>query len=167
MRCHDGSMKSYFKMIQFWVLMAVLGASARAEEGEAPLFYPFTVKIGEQEAEMKDRNDLFAVIAKPVKADAVLKIEKKSDLLIANACPCQEDGTILQGNKVVAIFGQNTEMLKLDATLTKKPLKPGTYLMNIVAHGTTSRVVFTIADPKGKMKLPKLGDIINFLKGDS
>ena len=160
-------MKSYLKLIQFWVLMAVLGASARAEEGEPPLFYPFTVKIGEQEAEMKDRNDLFAVIAKPVKADAVLKIAKKSDFLIANACPCKEDGTILQGNNVVAIFGQNTDVLKMDATLTKKPLQPGTYLMNVVAHGTTSRVVFTIADPKGKMKLPKLGDIIKFLKGDS
>jgi hypothetical protein len=49
-----------------------------------PLFYPFTVKIGEQEAEMNDRNDLF-----------------------------------------------------------------------------------TIADPKDTMKLPKLGEIIKFLKGDS
>lgn len=84
MRCHAANMKSYPKLIQFWVLMAVLGASARAEEGVPPLFYPFTVKIGEQEAEMNDRNDLF-----------------------------------------------------------------------------------TIADPKGTMKLPKLGEIIKFLKGDS
>ena len=77
-------MKLYLKLIQFWVLMAVLGASARAEEGGPPLFYPFTVKIGEQEAEMKARNDLSAVIAKQVKADTVLKITKKSDLLTAD-----------------------------------------------------------------------------------
>jgi len=32
----------------------------------------------------------------------------------------------------------------MDATMDKKPLKPGTYLMNIVAHNTTARVVFTI-----------------------
>ena len=160
-------MKSYLKLIQFWVLMAVLGASARAEEGEPPLFYPFTVKIGEQEAAMKDRNDLFAVIAKPVKANAELKIDEPSDLLIANVFPCKEDGTILKGNHAIAIFGQKTETLKLDASLTKEPLKPGTYLMNVVAHGATSRIVFTVEDPKGKVKLPKLGDIIKFLKGDS
>lgn len=165
--CHADTMKSYLCLIHFWILMAVLGSSAQGEEGDPPLFYPFSVTIGEQEAEMKDRNDLFAVIAKPVKANAVLKIAKKSDLLIVNACPCLEDGTILKGNKIVAIFGQNTDSLALDATLTKEPLKPGTYLMNVVAHGSTSRVVFTVADPKGQMKLPKLGDIIQYLKGDS
>gem|GEM_PF-2286064 len=90
-------MKSYLKLIPFWVLMAVLGASARAEEGESPLPYPFTVKIDEQEAEMKDRNDL----------------------------------------------------------------------MNVAAHEAPSRVVLTVVDSEGKMKLPKLGDIIKFLKGDS
>ena len=116
---------------------------------------------------MKDRNDLFAVIAKPVKANAELKIDEPSDLLIANVFPCKEDGTILKGNHAIAIFGQKTETLKLDASLTKEPLKPGTYLMNVVAHGATSRIVFTVEDPKGKVKLPKLGDIIKFLKGDS
>lgn len=165
--CHAVIMQSYHKLIPFWVLMAVLGSSARAKEDEPPMFYPFTVKIGEQEAAMKDRNDLFAVIEKPVKADATLKIAKKSDLLIINAFPCKEDGTVVKGDQAVVIFGQNTDAVKMDATMTKKPLKPGTYLMNIVAHGKTSRVVFTIADPKGDMKLPKLGDIIKFLKGDS
>lgn len=96
-RCHAANMKSYLKLIQFWVLMAVLGASAWAEEGEPPLFHSFTVKTGEQEAGMKDRNDL----------------------------------------------------------------------TNVVAHGTPSRLVLTIADPKGQMKLPKLGGLIKFLKGDS
>jgi hypothetical protein len=147
--------------------MAVFGSSVSAAEKKPPLFYPFKITIGEQEAKMKNPGDLFAVIEKPIKANDVLKIEKKVDMLIANACPCKEDGTILDGNNVVAIFAQNTKELKLSETLKKEALKPGTYLMNVVAHGKTSRVVFTIADPKGKMKFPKLGDIIKYLKGDS
>ena len=159
-------MKSYYHLIHFWVLMAVLGSSALAEE-KAPLFYPFKVSIGEQEATMKNPGDLFAVIEKPVKAKDLLKIEKKAEILIANACPCKEDGTILDGNDTVAIFAPNSDTLSLVATLKKEPLKPGTYLMNVVAHGTTSRVVFTLADPKGKMKFPKIGDILKYLKGES
>ena len=145
--------------------MAVLGSSASAED--KPLFYPFKVSIGEQEAVLKNPDDLFAVIEKPVKTDDVLKIEKKVELLIANACPCKEDGTILAGNDTIAIFRQNSDSLPLVNTLKKEPLKPGTYLMNVVAHGTTSRVVFSIADPKGKIRFPKFGDILKYLKGDS
>ena len=39
--------------------------------------------------------------------------------------------------------------------------------MNVVALGKTSRVVFTIADPQGGIQLPKVSDIITFLKDDS
>lgn len=159
-------MNSYYHLIRFWILMAVLGSSVSAEE-KPPLFYPFKVTIGEQEAVMKNPGDLFAVIEKPVKADDLLKIDKKAEILIANACPCKEDGTILDGKDVIAIFAQNSDVLKLEATLKKEALKPGTYLMNVVAHGTTSRVVFTIADPKGKLKFPKISDILKYLKGDS
>ena len=146
--------------------MAVLGSSASAED-KAPLFYPFKVSIGEQEAVMEKPGDLFAVIEKPVKADDLLKIDKKVDLLIANACPCKEDGTILDGKETIAIFAQNSDTLKLVNTLKKEPLKPGTYLMNVVAHGTTSRVVFSIADPEGKIKFPKFSDVLKYLKGES
>ena len=52
-------------------------------------------------------------------------------------------------------------------TAMQEPLKPGTHLMNVVAHGETSRALFTIADPKGNLNPPRDGDIIRLLKGDS
>lgn len=159
-------MNSINHPIRFWILMAIFGSSAFGDE-KPPLFYPFKVTIGGQEATMANKGDLFAVIEKPVKSGDKLKIEKKVDMLIVNACPCKEDGTIFDGKDVIPIYGQNTDTLPLVATIKQEPLKPGTYLMNVVAHGKTSRVVFTIADPKGKMKFPKVKDIIKFLKGDS
>ncbi len=160
-------MKPYLNVIHFWVLMAVLGASARAMAEEPYNFYPFKVTIGGNEAKLEKKGDLFAVIEKPVKANATIKIEKQVEMLIANVAPCKEDGTVLGGNNIIAIFATNTDSLKLDQSLKKTALKPGTYLMNLVAHGTTSRVVFQVADPAGKIKFPKLGDIVKFLKGES
>ncbi len=159
-------MKLYKPLIHFWVLMAVFGSSALAED-KPPQFYPFKVTIGEQEAKMEKPGDLFAVIKDPVKADDLLMIEKKAEMLIANAHPCKEDGTILDGKETVAIYAPNSNSLSLVATLKKEALKPGTYLINVVAHGQTSRVVFSIADPKGKVKFPKVTDILKYLKGES
>jgi len=90
-----------------------------------------------------------------------------AEVLIANASPCKEDGTIVEGDKVLSIFGQNTDSLKLVATIKNEPLKPGTYLLNVVAHDKTSRLIFTIADPEGKMKFPKVSDVLKYLKGQS
>jgi hypothetical protein len=49
----------------------------------------------------------------------------------------------------------------------KETVKPGTSLMNGVAHRGTPRALVTVADPKGELKFPKVSDIRNFLKGDS
>ena len=42
------------------------------------MLYPFDVTVGGQKAVMQQGNILFAVIEKPVKADALLEIEKNS-----------------------------------------------------------------------------------------
>ena len=49
-------------------------------------------------------------------------------------------------------------------SIDKKVLKPGTYLMNVVAHNATSRVVFTVSEKKGDVKLPDFKKILQFLK---
>jgi len=155
-------------MRKLYSLMVCLlaGSFALAEQkSERPLLYPFEVTLGGQKAEMGEWGDLFAVVKEPVKADAVLAIEKEAPMLIVNAFPCMEDGTILMdGAPAAVIFANNTAEVKLDATMDKKKLAPGTYLMNIVAHGKTSRVVFTVTDG-GKVKLPDFGKLMNFLKG--
>ena len=153
-------------MIQLLLMLGLLSGWAAAQDPlDSVGIYPFKVTVGGQEAKMKNKGDLFAVIDKPVKADALLKIEKPSDLLIVNAFIRQEDGTVANGTTPAAMFAQKTDQVKMNATLDKKTLKPGRYLMNVVAHGKTSRVVFTVADPEGKMKLPSLKQIMEALRG--
>lgn len=147
-------------------LIAVIGISAALLHAEErPLFLPFEVTLGGQKAVTEKDNALFAVIPQPVKSNAELTIEKEAPMLIINAFSCNEDGTVEQNAPAAVIFTQNTATTPLDATMDKKPLNPGTYLMNIVAHKTTAQVVFTVEDPSGKIKLPSVSSIFKFLKG--
>lgn len=146
-------------------LVSSLSAQENALENKRPLLYPFDVTIGGQKATMQEGNILFAVIEKPVKADALLEIEKVSPLLIINAFAVNEKGEVmLPGQQPAAIFAQNVKSTKLNATMDKKPLKPGRYLANVVAHGGTSRVVFVVEDKSGKLKIPTLKQVVDFLK---
>ncbi len=136
-----------------------------AEEDKRPMIYPFDVNIGGQKAAMQEGNILFAVIAKPVTADALLEIEKEAPMLIINAFSVNEKGEVMKaGQQPAVIFTQKTKSTKLDATMDKKPLKPGRYLANIVAHGGTSRVVFVVEDKSGKLKIPSIKQVLEFLK---
>lgn len=146
------------------LLVIVLFPTIVRAEDERPLFLPFDVTLAGQMAEMKAKDDLFAVIKEPVKPDALLTIAKQAPLLIINAFACKEDGTVEQNATAAVIVAQNTDRTAMNATTDKKPLPPGTYLMNIVAHQATARVVFTVEDPAGKMKFPTLESIMGFLK---
>ena len=149
-------------LVLFSLLLAPL---LHAEEDKRPVLYPFDVTIGGQKAVMQDGNILFAVIEKPVKANALLEIEKEAPMLIINAFAVNEKGEVmLPGQQPAAIFAQKAKSVKLDATMTKQALKPGRYLANVVAHGGTSRVVFVIEDKSGKLKIPSVKQVIEFLK---
>lgn len=130
---------------------------------ERPVVYPFDVTLGGTKAEMKVGNELFAEVSKPVAADAVLALEKVVPMLIVNAFSCKEDGTVEDAQAVGIYFSNNVKEVKLDATMDKKKLPPGTYLANIVAEGKTSRIVFTIATPDAKPKVD-FSKILGFLK---
>ena len=130
---------------------------------ERPVTYPFDVTLGGTKAEMKAGNELFAEVSKPVAADAVLALEKAVPMLIVNAFACKEDGTVEEAQAVGIYFANNVKEVKLDATMDKKKLPPGTYLANIVADGKTSRIVFTIAAPDAKPKVD-FSKILGFLK---
>ena len=164
---HDSGALSGMKC-QFLICMglAVLGSNlAMAQEkGKRPIFYPFDVTVGGQVAEMQQGNMLFAAVEKPVKSSAVVALEKESPLFVVNAFPCEEDGTVKENQPAAVIFKNKAKEVKLNETIDKKTLKPGTYLMNVVAHNTTSRVVFTVSEKKGDVKLPDLKKIVNFLR---
>ncbi|MES2438953.1 MAG: hypothetical protein V4584_07795 [Verrucomicrobiota bacterium] len=146
------------------ICLALLLVTSVIAEEVRPLFLPFDVTLGGQKAQMKDQNDLFAVVEKPVKPDANLTISKNAPILIINAFACKEDGSVDQNTPAAVIFAQNTATTPMNATMDKQPLKPGTYLMNIVAHQATARVVFTVEDPASKLKFPSLDSILGFLK---
>jgi hypothetical protein len=76
-------MNSSINLIRLWILTSVLGASASCAD-DPPMFFPFKVTIGEQEAKMKYPGDLFAVIERPSKPADFLKIDKEAEFLIAN-----------------------------------------------------------------------------------
>lgn len=127
------------------------------------MFYPFDITLGTSKAVMKDGNGLFAEVPQPVKADAVLSLEKEVPMLIVNAFPCNEDGTVEEAQPAAVIFANNVKEVKLDATIDKKKLKPGNYLANVVADGKTSRIVFNVAEPNAK-KVVNFSKILGFLK---
>lgn len=142
-------------------------AEKAAEPVKRPMLYPFDVTIGGQKAVMQEGNILFAVIDKPVKPDALLVIQKKAPMLIINAFKVKENGAVMEpGQQPAVLFVKDTDQVKLNATMTKKPLEPGRYLINVVANGTTSRVVFVVGDANGetgKLKIPSAKQVFDFL----
>lgn len=140
---------------------AFLLAPLHAED--RPVVYPFDVTLGGHKAVMKDDNLLFAEVPEPVAADAVLALEKEVPMLIINAFPCKEDGTVEEGQPAAILFANKVQEVKLDATMDKKKLKPGNYLANVVADGKTSRIVFNVAAPDAK-KGVNFSKILGFLK---
>lgn len=103
------------------LLTTLLAVSTVLAEEARPTFLPFDVTLGGQKAEMKTDNDIFAIIAKPVKQDAPLVIGKEAPMLIVNAFACKEDGTVEQNTPAAIIFAQNTATTALNATMDKKP----------------------------------------------
>ncbi len=145
----------------FLAAAILLAAPLHADERSS--VYPFDITLGGVKAEMKDGNDLFAEVSKPVAADAVLALEKEVPMLIVNAFPCKEDGTVEESQAAAVIFAQNVSEVKLDATIDKKKLPPGIYLANVVAEGKTSRIVFQVAAPDAKPAVD-FSKILGFLK---
>ncbi|MEP4076682.1 hypothetical protein [Haloferula sp.] len=144
-----------------FVGLLVLCGSVLAEE--RPMFLPFDITLGGVKAEMKDGNELFAEISKPVTDDAVLALDAEVPMLIVNAFPCDEDGTVQEGQPAAVIFANKVKEVRLDATIDKKKLKPGKYLANVVANSKTSRIVFQVAEPGSELKVD-FSKVFQFLK---
>lgn len=105
---------------------------------------PFGVTIGGQKAEPK-KGATYAVIPKPVPANAALVVDAEPGMVIINAFPADKDGTVASGAQPKIIIIQKGTETTLDSTMDKKALAPGTYLMNVVISSKgTSRVLLTI-----------------------
>ena len=155
-------MKNLMHLLRAGIIGVVLFSGVVLAE-ERPMFLPFDITLGGVKAEMKGDNDLFGEISKPVTADAVLALEAEVPMLIINAFPCEEDGTVVETQTAAVIFANKVKEVKLNATMDKKPLKPGKYLANVVANGATSRIVFQVAEPGSKINVD-FSKVFKFLK---
>ena len=105
---------------------------------------PFGVKVGGQKA-IVSGNKTFAKVAKPVSANADLVVDAEVDMVIINIFKCDKEGNVKQGVQPAMILIQGSNKTKLSSTMDKKPLEPGTYVMNVVISSKgTSRVLFTV-----------------------
>ena len=144
-------------------LLPLLCAITVLRAEERPALYPFDVTLGGTKAEMSADNRLFAEVAKPVPADAVLALEKEVPSLIVNAFPCGEDGSVEEDQPAAVIYARNVKEVKLDATMDKNKLKPGNYLASVIADDRTARIVFTVAAP-GAEPAVDFSKVLEFLR---
>lgn len=104
--------------------------------------YPFKVKLGGQTAVKKSGDAIFATVKNPIPADAEIEVEAQGQVIV-NAFQCDKNGNAVQGNPPAILMFQAPKS-SLAQTMDGSKLQPGRYLANVVAGGTTSRVVFDI-----------------------
>lgn len=80
----------------------------------------------------------------PIAPDALVQVPGKHEKIIVNIFPSDVMGVVKSGLKPEVILVSDTDHFKLDQTMSKKKLTPGTYLMNIVFAGKTERVLFSV-----------------------
>lgn len=106
-------------------------------------WYPFEVKVAGLAP--KETGLAFAIASEPVSNDAEVEaLTAVGDLMILNIFPCDDKGTIGAGVKPEVIMANGSNKTRLNLTMSRNKLAPGTYLMNIMAGGNTSRVLFKI-----------------------
>jgi len=120
-------------------ILPLLALSAFA--GQDPI-YPFNVKLNGQTAVKKDNHAIFATIANPVPANASIEVEADGQVIV-NAFPCDAGGNPIQGQAPAILMFQAPKS-SLSSTIDGRALSSGKYLANVVAGGTTSRIVFDI-----------------------
>jgi hypothetical protein len=103
---------------------------------------PFGVKLGGQDAVVL--NEVFSGISSPVAADAEIVVDVEDEMIIINVFPSSEQGETDGSAPPAIILIQGGSQGRLNQTMDGQALKPGWYLMNVVAAGQTSRVLFQV-----------------------
>lgn len=124
------------------VLFASLFTLAAVSAQAANPIYPFKVKLNGQEAAPQSDTAIFALVSKPVPANATIEVDAQGQVII-NAVKCDANGTPVQGGAMAVIMFEAPKG-SLDKTMDGKKLEPGKYLANVVAGQSTSRIVFDV-----------------------
>ncbi|MBF0118434.1 MAG: hypothetical protein HQK79_06325 [Desulfobacterales bacterium] len=124
------------------------GASeAIAPAPSEPIYkLPFGVKMDGQNAVVEKNDETFARIKNPVPANAsmVFDVDVKDGQIIINIFKSDDKGNASQENPAIIMGAKGSNKTALNKTMDKRKLAPGTYLMNVVGSGETSRVMFTV-----------------------
>lgn len=133
------------KKIQFLVFIVLVGATSAMAQSR-PESLPFDVKLGGQ-APVPAGN--VAKVPAPVSSDALLEATvPDTDTLFINFFISDANGIVKTENAsakgIIMVTGGNKT--KINQTMSRAALQPGTYLANIMAQSTgqTARIVFTV-----------------------
>ncbi len=105
---------------------------------------PFAVIVDGQEALPGENASKFGKISDPVSNNAEIDIDDNSGMVIINVFPSDSNGNATAGTTPSVIIIQGDNKSTLDKTMDQKKLKPGAYVMNIIASGKTARVFFHV-----------------------
>jgi hypothetical protein len=121
------------------------GTKAASSNASGVYEMPFEVSVGGQKAVVKGGNDTFGRVQSPVTEDAEIEIHTDCKDAIINIFFGNEKGEPQAGGKTIVIMAKGNKC-KISDRMDKKKfeMKPGYYLMNVVAKGNTSRVVFQL-----------------------
>ena len=104
---------------------------------------PFPVSLGGIAA-AAEAGKPFAVVDKPVAADADITVGVQADRVIINATKTGPDGSPVPGSQPAVIILQHSQTGSLAKTMDKQKLAPGNYLLSISAAAQTASIRFTI-----------------------
>ena len=110
----------------------------------APDALPFGVSIGGQQAAMTEASSNHARLAKPVAADAVMKVSDVKGQIIVNIFHSTENGDPTDDKQPRILLFDAAGSKSMGDNMQGKALTPGWYLTNVVGGGGTSRVVFQV-----------------------
>jgi len=122
-----------------------LASGTKSQSSAKTYSLPFGVKIGGKSAVAK--NDICAEIPGTVANNAKIVVDAKTDdMIIINVFPCKEDGSVSSGTKCrsIILIKKGSNKTTLNKSTENVTLPAGTYIMNVVAQGTTARVIFKL-----------------------
>lgn len=105
---------------------------------------PFGVSLAGQSAVLANKDDIVAKVSKAVANAAELVVDVNDNPIIINVFASDAEGNPKQGATPAIILINSGNKTTLDQTMDQKKLEAGHYLMNVVASGSTARVVFQV-----------------------
>lgn len=125
----------------FGFVCAFSALTASAQENSS---LPIPVSIDGQRATAK-AGEPFAKLDQPVSSSAPIEVTSKAGMIIINVTPYDTaKKEPVPGAATAIIMLQGTQKGALDKTMDSQKLKPGSYLMSVVADDQTDSILLQV-----------------------